>query len=198
MFDHVTLVGDGITTTGTTTLGGSILDAGAGGTVCDGAVTSAGSNLEHGTSCALAMSGDASGVDPLLGPLQDNGGGTLTHALTAASPAVDAAGACGLTEDQRGKTRPLDGNLDTVAACDVGAFELDPADTPTTSPTTSTTTTTTPGGGGDDVDDARRLLQRDDVRGGALPARRAPERSRRRRRAGQLQQCARDVDRQGR
>jgi CSLREA domain-containing protein len=42
VFDHVTLVGDGITTTGTTTLGGSILDAGAGGTVCDGAVTSAG------------------------------------------------------------------------------------------------------------------------------------------------------------
>lgn len=143
VFDHVTLVGDGITTTGTTTLGGSILDAGAGGTVCDGAVTSAGNNLEHGTSCALAMPGDASDVDPQLGPLQDNGGGTLTHALPATSPAVDAAGACALTEDQRGKTRPLDGNLDTVAACDVGAFELDPADIPTT----STTTTTTPGGG---------------------------------------------------
>jgi hypothetical protein len=47
-----------------------------------------------------------------------------------------------LTEDQRGKARPLDGNLDTIAACDVGAFELDPADVPTT----STTTTTTPGG----------------------------------------------------
>jgi hypothetical protein len=143
VFDHVTLVGDGITTTGTTTLGGSILDAGAGGTACDGAVTSAGDNLEHGSSCALAMPGDASGVDPLLGPLQDNGGGTLTHALTAASPAVDASGACGLTEDQRGETRPLDGNLDSVAACDVGAYELDPG----APSTTSTTTTTTPGGG---------------------------------------------------
>jgi CSLREA domain-containing protein len=140
-FDHVTLVDDTISTIGTTTLGGSILDAGAGGTVCEGAVASAGNNLEHGTSCALAMPGDVSGVDPLLGPLQDNGGGTLTHALTTASPAVDAAGVCGLAEDQRGTPRPLDGDLDTVATCDVGAYELDPG-----APSTTSTTTTTPGG----------------------------------------------------
>jgi len=145
---HVTVVGDTIATpTGTTAIAGSLLDAGAGATVCENPVVSQGNNLEHGTSCALAMPGDVSGVDPGLGPLQDNGGGTLTHALGAASPAVDAAGSCALTEDQRGTPRPLDGDLDAVATCDVGAYELDPADLPTTtttttiSPAVSTTTT---------------------------------------------------------
>ena len=56
----------------------------------------------------------------LLGPLADNGGPTLTHALLAGSPAIDAAdaAACPAT-DQRGVVRPRD------AGCDVGAFELE-------------------------------------------------------------------------
>jgi hypothetical protein len=59
-------------------------------------------------------------ADPGLGPLADNGGPTLTHALLAASPAIDAAnaGVCPDT-DQRGVTRPQ------RAGCDVGAFELE-------------------------------------------------------------------------
>jgi hypothetical protein len=57
-------------------------------------------------------------VDPLLGQLGDNGGSTDTMALGAGSPALDFAGACGLTTDQRGLARPSGG------ACDSGAFEV--------------------------------------------------------------------------
>ena len=59
-------------------------------------------------------------IDPLLGSLQDNGGPTFTYALDADSPAVDAGGACALTNDQRGTSRPQAG------ACDIGAYELAP------------------------------------------------------------------------
>lgn len=57
-------------------------------------------------------------VDPLLGPLTDNGGFTLTHALLAGSPAIDNANPtyCPPT-DQRGTVRPQG------ARCDIGAYE---------------------------------------------------------------------------
>jgi hypothetical protein len=64
-------------------------------------------------------------LDPLLEPLADNGGLTLTHALRPGSPAIDRG--TGVTSatffdcpktDQRGVTRPMG------MACDVGAFEL--------------------------------------------------------------------------
>jgi len=62
---------------------------------------------------------DRSGVgDALLGPLQDNGGLTHTHALLTGSPAVDAAVATFCPQlDQRGHPRES-------GACDSGAFEL--------------------------------------------------------------------------
>ena len=64
-------------------------------------------------------------ADPLLGPLQDNGGFTLTHALLNGSPAIDAGSPtiCPPT-DQRGFYRPIDGNADGFAICDIGAFEF--------------------------------------------------------------------------
>jgi hypothetical protein len=70
-------------------------------------------NLIEDGSCGAALAGD-----PLLGPLQDNGGPTPTHALLPGSPAIDAGdSATCLAEDQRGVARPqLDG-------CDIGAFE---------------------------------------------------------------------------
>jgi len=53
----------------------------------------------------------------LVDILADNGGPTLTHALLAGSPAIDAAlGACPAI-DQRGVVRPVGGG------CDVGAVE---------------------------------------------------------------------------
>ena len=60
--------------------------------------------------------------DPMLGPLQDNGGLTRTHALLAGSPAIDAGNDpyCEAA-DQRGISRPQG------VHCDIGAYELDNA-----------------------------------------------------------------------
>jgi hypothetical protein len=61
----------------------------------------------------------------LLGPLQDNGGPTETRALLTASPAVDQGSCPGLSQDQRGKPRPVDQPAipNASAGCDIGAFE---------------------------------------------------------------------------
>ena len=76
-------------------------------------------SLDSDGTCGLTSPGDQSGVDPLLGPLADNGGPTDTHALLAGSPALDAGNNadCPPT-DQRGVARPQGG------VCDIGAFEL--------------------------------------------------------------------------
>jgi uncharacterized repeat protein (TIGR01451 family)/CSLREA domain-containing protein len=115
--------GGGVNNAGTATLAGTLLSANSGGN-CAGTVGSNGSNLDNGTTCVFGAAGDQSGVDPLLGALADNGGPTATHAILPGSPAIDAAaaGSCPAT-DQRGVARPVDGNSDSVAACDIGAFE---------------------------------------------------------------------------
>jgi predicted outer membrane repeat protein len=60
-------------------------------------------------------------ADPLLGPLQNNGGLTPTMALLPGSPAIDAGdNASCLSTDQRGVSRPQG------AACDIGAYEAIP------------------------------------------------------------------------
>lgn len=78
--------------------------------------------------CAFTSGDNLSGADAQLGPLQDNGGPTFTHALLSGSAAIDAGnpappgsggGAC-LATDQRGVARPYG------AACDIGAFEVSP------------------------------------------------------------------------
>lgn len=109
---------------GTLTVVSTILGDAA-GNHCGGApVTSGGNNIDSDGSCALAGGGDQT-VDPQLGPLADNGGPTLTHAPAPTSPAIDhgAASGCPAT-DQRGQTRPSDGNGDGTAVCDVGAVEF--------------------------------------------------------------------------
>jgi len=77
-----------------------------------------------------------SALNPVLGPLANNGGSTPTHALLSGSPAIDLANPAGcfaddaqsvaLTQDQRGLTRPADGNDDDNVRCDIGAFEVQP------------------------------------------------------------------------
>ena len=85
--------------------------------------SSEGYNLIGDTSgCAFTpVIGDLTDIDPLLGPLQDNGGPTFTHALLPGSPAIDAGSPdCPPpATDQRGVPRPQG------AACDIGAFELE-------------------------------------------------------------------------
>jgi filamentous hemagglutinin family protein len=63
---------------------------------------------------------NANPIDPRLGPLQNNGSSTQTHALLPGSPALDAGiTVTGITTDQRGVSRT--GIEDTVP--DIGAYE---------------------------------------------------------------------------
>ncbi len=78
-------------------------------------------------------------ADPLLGPLQDNGGPTETMALMPGSAAIDAGSSSALTTDQRGDPRPVDFSGIPNAAggdgADIGAFEVQPVCTGQTTPT---------------------------------------------------------------
>ena len=74
---------------------------------------------------------DQIGVSPALvnlGPLQNNGGPTPTHALGAGSIAIDKGNSFTLTTDQRGLTRPCDlaavANATGGDGSDSGAFEV--------------------------------------------------------------------------
>ncbi len=95
--------------------------AGAGGNCVNnmGALNSLGHNLDSETSCGFTAAGDISSSDPMLGPLQDNGGPTFTHALLPGSPAIDNGDDNNCpTNDQRGISRPQGGG------CDIGAYEF--------------------------------------------------------------------------
>jgi CSLREA domain-containing protein len=86
--------------------------------------------IETTTNCTFVGTtfGNITGQDPLLGPLQFNGGATQTMALLPGSPAIDAgpnpyctdATGAPLTTDQRGWPRPASPH------CDIGAFEYYP------------------------------------------------------------------------
>ena len=117
----------GILVGGSISLRGSIV-AGHTTANCDASVVTLGHNLEDADSCGLQVGmGDLIGVDPLLAPLDLNGGSSPTHAITLGSPAIDAAEiAGGLATDQRGVARPIDGDLDGTAESDIGAFEFVP------------------------------------------------------------------------
>ena len=104
------------------TMTGSIIARNGGGGDCAGGARyeSRGGNVDGDGSCGFQDPTDLAEVDPLLGPLADNGGPTLTRELLEGSPAIDAwSTGCGGT-DQRSVARPQG------AACDSGAFEVGP------------------------------------------------------------------------
>jgi hypothetical protein len=92
---------------------------------CGSPVNSAGYNLSSDGTCGLSGPGDRNNTNPLLGPLANNGGFTMTHALPGNSPAVDAGTNTGCpSTDQRGIARPQIGKTGDRAICDIGAYEF--------------------------------------------------------------------------
>ena len=100
-----------------------------GGADCSGTINSLDYILMENTDgciiTGITRSHEILGKDPRLGPLQDNGGQTLTRAIRIGSPAIDAGSCPETTADQRGFPRPIDlqriPNVDD--GCDIGAFE---------------------------------------------------------------------------
>lgn len=150
-----TVTGNTVTQTGGGTQAGGILRAGGSASIRN---TIAGANVNNATvadvnavgatgftssgfnlignrgNVTFGATGDqsstgASPLNPLLGPLQNNGGTTSTHALLAGSPALDKGNISGASFDQRGLTRPIDlaGIANTSDSSDIGAFEAQTA-----------------------------------------------------------------------
>ena len=109
-----------------------------------GEVFSAGYNLSNDNGGGfLTAIGDQVNTNPMLGPLQNNGGPTFTHELLMGSPALNA-GNPGFTPppdfDQRGPGYSRVFN----ARIDIGSFELQPTPTASPTPTATATATATP------------------------------------------------------
>jgi hypothetical protein len=119
---------------GTLSVTSSIIDGD-----CMGDITSDGYNIESpGDTCGFDQPTDQADVtegELNLGPLADNGGPTMTHALLTeptgsvaidripAEECLDAEGQPLLT-DQRGEKRPM-AIVGAEPMCDVGAFEVE-------------------------------------------------------------------------
>jgi uncharacterized repeat protein (TIGR01451 family) len=101
----------------------SIVDCGFATHYGGGTVTSLGFNIIGNNDGCTLSDEDITQSDPVLGPLEDNGGPTFTRALQAGSPAINAGNPAGcsgseglLMTDQRGLPR--------AGRCDIGAYEL--------------------------------------------------------------------------
>ena len=113
-------------------IGDTILNMGASGANISnfGTVKSLGYNLSSDSGGgALNAPGDQINTDPLLGPLQNNGGRTFTHALLPGSPAINTGNPTFTPppfNDQRGPgfNRVVNGRIDK------GSFEVQAAPGP--------------------------------------------------------------------
>ena len=141
----------------TVTIGNTVLNAGKmGGNIHNdgGKVISRGYNVSSDNGSGYFNGpGDQINTDPQLGPLQDNGGPTFTHALLPVSPAINT-GNPNFTPppdyDQRGPgfDRVVNGRID------IGSFEVqttspsptpsEPPFTPSPTPTATATPTAAP------------------------------------------------------
>lgn len=128
--------GAGIWNNSVANLKNVLIAKGAKGANCVG-VSGGSSNLSDDDSCGFGVGRD-NRADLLLGPLSNNGGLTQTHLPQAGSSAIDNGAGSGCPDtDQRGIKRPQ------VAACDVGAVEVE-SSPPTRTPTATATRTRTP------------------------------------------------------
>lgn len=132
--------GGGIWNSGSTaTLANTIVANSPSGGNCYGAITDGGSNLSYPDTTCPGIN-----ADPVLGPLQNNGGPTWTMALGSGSAAIDAANdaICAAAPvnnlDQRGITRPQGSH------CDISAIEVVQGSTPTPTATATARPTATP------------------------------------------------------
>jgi hypothetical protein len=88
---------------------------------CSGSLIDGGNNISSDGSCDFTNPSSFNNTDPVLGPLDDYGGPTLTMPLLAGSPAIDHGNdAVAPATDQRGHARPYG------KASDIGAFESSP------------------------------------------------------------------------
>jgi CSLREA domain-containing protein len=141
---------------GTWTIKNTIVSNPQGGTStnCDVAMTSAGFNIDSGSSCALSLATDQLSTNPMVGSLRQNGGPTVTKLLPPNSPAIDKGSSAGMTDathDQRGFTRTVDSptipNASGGDGTDIGSVEARPPAAPTVTgvtPASPATTITTP------------------------------------------------------
>src|SRR6266550_1981949 len=127
-------------------IGSTILNAGSSGENIfnGGQATSLGYNLSSDDGAGILIgTGDQINTDPILGPLQDNGGPTFTHALLPGSPAIDAGDPSSTPPpsfDQRGP------GFDRVSGSriDIGSSEVQVGGTPTPTATGTASPTPTP------------------------------------------------------
>lgn len=124
VFAHATVSGnsgDGGTLaapSGQITLQNSIVANSLSGSNCSGTIADGGHNISSDASCLFTNVGSLVNTDPMLGPLANNGGPTLTMSPLSGSPAIDAAdNAFSSATDQRGVPRPQG------AGSDIGAVE---------------------------------------------------------------------------
>jgi hypothetical protein len=124
------------TTTGTTTLKNTIVanSASQNGGNCNNTIIADSHNLDTDDTCGLATVTTSIAIK--LGSFTDNGGATYTFALLTGSPAIDAGDPAVCADvnsvnnlDQRGETRPIDGDTVNGAICDIGSYEAEELDT---------------------------------------------------------------------
>lgn len=120
---------------GSANIADSIIAMGIAGADADGVVTSGGGNLIGVSDGVFGWSSNdltgtaSSPLNPILGPLQDNGGASPTHMPLVGSPAIDAGFGIHGHKDQRGADRVVDGldpndSANDTERIDIGAVEF--------------------------------------------------------------------------